>query len=139
MSDCASVPVVFIIGGDDTLVRVSTDESLRAAKERALIDTRNTGRPPDEWEVRDSGGVLLDQDLDVGTYTFNACPDVWRAATDATRLYLTLRLWNPAPLPDPPPPSESVNPLQLHVAEAMAVQDSIQQATAAAIRARGKR
>jgi len=54
------VKLIFIINGENFSVEASDDATLRHAVERALRESGNTGRPPDEWEVRDSNGVLLE-------------------------------------------------------------------------------
>jgi hypothetical protein len=53
--------LVFIINGED--FKVISDESspLKLAVDQALRESGNTGRPADEWEVRDVNGVLLEQ------------------------------------------------------------------------------
>lgn len=52
--------LIFIINGQDFPTRADAQLPLRIAVERALTDTGNTGRPLDEWEVRNANGVLLD-------------------------------------------------------------------------------
>jgi len=53
--------LVFIINGVDYRVHVNVEAPLAVAVERALVESRNTGRPPDEWEVRNATGVLLEK------------------------------------------------------------------------------
>lgn len=55
-----TVRIIFIINGENFPVDVRDDATLGLAVERALKESGNTGRPPDEWEVRDSNGVLLE-------------------------------------------------------------------------------
>ena len=55
------IRLVFIINGVDYPVEVNVEASLALAVERALVESRNTGRPPDEWEVRNAAGVLLEK------------------------------------------------------------------------------
>jgi hypothetical protein len=53
--------LIFIINGEDFEVETKIDDLLRAAVERALEVSGNTGRrDPSEWEVRNSAGVLLE-------------------------------------------------------------------------------
>ena len=55
------IELIFIINGEDFDVEAHLDEVLSAAVEKALHKSRNTGRPADEWEVRNAEGVLLEQ------------------------------------------------------------------------------
>lgn len=52
------------------------------AVQRALAESDNKGRPPDEWEVRDASGVLLEKNRtpkDLGLH-------------EAVRLFISLRV-----------------------------------------------
>ena len=55
------IRLVFIINGVDYPVEVNVEAPLAVAVERALAESHNTGRPPDEWEVRNAAGVLLEK------------------------------------------------------------------------------
>ncbi len=52
--------LIFIINGQDYAVPTDFNAPLKVAVQRALQVSGNTGRPADEWEVRDIKGVLLD-------------------------------------------------------------------------------
>lgn len=54
------VTLIFIINGEGFSVETNVNAPLTAPVERALSESGNTGRPLDEWEVRDSNGVLLE-------------------------------------------------------------------------------
>jgi hypothetical protein len=56
-----SITIIFIINGQDVAVDVNLEAPLSSAVHRALAQSGNTGRPPDEWEVRDTDGILLEQ------------------------------------------------------------------------------
>jgi len=53
--------LVFIINGEDCKVVTDPTAPLKLAVAQALRESGNTGRPPEEWEVRDVHGVLLEQ------------------------------------------------------------------------------
>lgn len=55
------VTLVFIINGQDYPIEANVHAPLMEAVQRALAKSGNTGRPPDEWEVRDASGVLLEK------------------------------------------------------------------------------
>ena len=61
---------------------VSANAPLTAAVERALKGSGNTGRPPEEWEVRNMDGVLLERSRTPEELCLN----------DGTRLFLSLRV-----------------------------------------------
>jgi hypothetical protein len=77
-----TIAILFIVNGEDVIVHAELAEPLAAARNKALAETRNTGRPPDEWEVRDETGVLLDPSLPMTDFQFR--PGV--------RLFLSLRV-----------------------------------------------
>jgi hypothetical protein len=55
------IDLVFVVNGEDVdIPKFNINEPLHAARNKALADSGNTGRPPDEWEVRTEAGVLLD-------------------------------------------------------------------------------
>jgi Protein of Unknown function (DUF2604) len=54
------ITLIFIINGENFSVEANVNAPLRAAVEHALAESGNTGRPANEWEVRDSSGVLLE-------------------------------------------------------------------------------
>jgi len=72
----------FIINGEDAWVKTNPHAPLRAARAKALEESGNTGRPPDEWEIRNEAGVLLDPD---------ATPESLDLKQN-TRLFLTLKV-----------------------------------------------
>ena len=76
------IKLTFIINGQDFAIEMNLNTPLKAAVHRALAESGNTGREPDEWEVRDVGGVLLEKDRtlkDLGLL-------------DGARLFLSLRV-----------------------------------------------
>ena len=76
------ITIIFIVNGEDVPVDASVHAPLLAARNKALADSHNTGRPPEEWEVRDERGVLLPPEQKVETFNF----------PDRVRLFLTLRV-----------------------------------------------
>jgi hypothetical protein len=75
--------LVFIINGEDFKVDTHADELLKAAVEKALIESGNTGRrSPKEWEVRDAAGILLEMARDIKSL----------GLADGARLFLSLKV-----------------------------------------------
>jgi hypothetical protein len=76
------IVLIFIINGVDYRIEANVEAPLAVAVERALAESRNTGRPLDEWEVRNSSGVLLEKDRTIEDLGLK----------DGARLFLTLRV-----------------------------------------------
>lgn len=77
------ITLIFVINGEDHAVEEDQHVPLRAVRNRALAESKNTGRPPDEWEVRtEQGGQLLDPERKI----------MELGLTSGTRLLLTLKM-----------------------------------------------
>jgi hypothetical protein len=76
------ITLAFIINGENFAVKTNVEAPLREAVSRALSESRNTGRPPNEWEVRDASGVLLETNRKISDLGLK----------DGTRLFLSLRV-----------------------------------------------
>ncbi len=75
------VTLEIIVNGQSTSVEASTRAPLHSVIGKALAETGNTGQPPENWEFRNEGGVLLDSDEKIG--------DLGLAA--GARLFLNLK------------------------------------------------
>jgi hypothetical protein len=76
------ITLIFIINGENISVKTNVEAHLAEAVERALSESRNTGRPPSEWEVRDASGVFLEISRKIKELGLK----------DGTRLFLSLRV-----------------------------------------------
>ncbi len=76
------IRIIFIINGQDYPIDASLHAPLMEAVEQALAVSGNTGRAPDEWEVRDASGVLLEKNRSPKDLGLN----------DGVRLFLSLRV-----------------------------------------------
>jgi len=74
--------IVFIIHGEDVPIDYVGWMSLGTARLLAVTESHNTGRPPEEWELRDERGVRLDPNRKVGSCGFR----------DRERLFLSLEI-----------------------------------------------
>lgn len=54
--------ICFIVNGQAIALTIQTDAPLRESRDRALTLTQNTGRRPEDWDIRNSEGVLLSPD-----------------------------------------------------------------------------
>jgi len=77
-----NLALVFIINGEDVWVKTNPHAPLHAARAKALAESNNTGRPPEEWEIRSESGALLDP---------GATPEDLHLKEN-TRLFLTLKV-----------------------------------------------
>lgn len=73
--------IAVIVNGQPTLVEANPEAPLFTVIPRALEQTGNTGQPPDNWELRDAQGALLDTSKKIASFDFP--PDV--------RLFLNLK------------------------------------------------
>ncbi len=82
MSSKNSITLIFIVNGVDVRVEANLHSPLKEARNRALADSNNTGRPMDEWEIHNAAGKPLDPDKKIEEL----------GLTDGTRLFLNLRV-----------------------------------------------
>ena len=75
------IDLIIVVNGKPEKVPANVHAPLRTAIERALELSGNSGQPVDNWEIRDSGGQLLDLTRKIGDFHF---------ANDA-RLFLSLK------------------------------------------------
>ncbi len=57
--------IIFIIGGEEVTVPANPNAPLQAARNKALEMAEETGREPDEWEIKDDSGNVLDPTVKV--------------------------------------------------------------------------
>lgn len=76
------VQLIFVINGEDVPVSAKLNQPLAEARNHALTTSNNTGRPLDEWEIRDANGVILPSERKVEEFQF----------VDGTRLFCTLQI-----------------------------------------------
>ena len=62
--------ITVIVNGTPTEVEANEHAPLRTIIPRALEQTGNSGQPPDQWELKDALGNLLDLDRKIGDYNF---------------------------------------------------------------------
>jgi len=56
----------FVVNGEDVHVHSNPDQPLFEAMVLALVQSRNTGRPPLDWEIFDENGRRVDPQLLAG-------------------------------------------------------------------------
>ena len=81
MAALKKIPITVVVNGQPTVVDAVLQDALRRIIEPALGQTGNSGQPPEDWELRDADGSLLDLDKKIEDYPF----------TEKTQLFLTLK------------------------------------------------
>ena len=81
MSNQKKISITVVVNGQPTVVDTVEDASLGTIIPDALHQTENSGQPPENWELRDADGTLLDLDKKIGDFGF----------PDKTRLFLNLK------------------------------------------------
>jgi Protein of Unknown function (DUF2604) len=64
------IEIVVVVNGQQAPVTANHNAPLRTIVEKALHDTGNTGQGPENWELRDANGTLLDLGAKVGSFDF---------------------------------------------------------------------
>jgi len=70
-----------VVNGTPTEVKVNENEPIKAIIPIALHQTGNSGQPPENWELKDAEGNLLQLDKKVGDFHFRP----------GTKLFLSLK------------------------------------------------
>ena len=81
MSNPKKISITVVVNGQPTVVDVIEDAPLGTIIPDALHQTEHSGQPPENWELRDADGNLLDLNKKIGDYGFQ----------DKTRLFLNLK------------------------------------------------
>lgn len=64
--------LTIVVNGVPTEIERNVNAPLKSTIEKALEQTGNTGRPLDDWELRDIQGNVLDLGRKIGDYQFPA-------------------------------------------------------------------
>ena len=75
------ISITVVVNGQPTVVDAIGDDPIRTIIPDALRQTENSGQPPENWELRDADGTLLDLSKTIEDYGFS----------DKTRLFLNLK------------------------------------------------
>ena len=75
------VALTIIVQGRPIALDAEPHAPLRTVIPRALAESANVGQPPENWELRDANGALLDLEKKIADFGFSL----------TTRLFLNLR------------------------------------------------
>ena len=81
MASPKKIDITVVVNGQPTVVGANEDDPLQAIIPDALKQTGNSGQPPENWELRDTEGNLLDLNKEIGEYGF----------PEKVRLFLNLK------------------------------------------------
>ena len=70
LSNPKKISLTVVVNGQPTVVDAFEDAILDTIIPDALRQTENSGQPPDNWELRDADGNLLDLNKKIGDYGF---------------------------------------------------------------------
>lgn len=75
------IDITVVVNGQPIQVSGNRNAPLHTIIPKALHDSGNVGQPPENWELRDLAGALLDTNQKIEAFDFNA----------ETKLFLNLK------------------------------------------------
>lgn len=79
----SKLTLTFIVNGEEVHVEAAPEDYLHVVVLHVLEKSKNTGRPPEEWELRKEDGTPI-PDLKLPVYKYNL--------VNFTKLYLSLKV-----------------------------------------------
>ncbi len=64
------IPLAIVVNGQETVIEGNLNAPLHTVVAKALEQTGNVGQGPEDWELRDESGTLLDTDAKIESYGF---------------------------------------------------------------------
>jgi hypothetical protein len=61
MSEQKKEELVIVVNGEPVHIEANLNEELVAVVAQALAKSQNTGQPPENWELKNASGNLIDQ------------------------------------------------------------------------------
>ncbi|MEJ7791964.1 MAG: DUF2604 domain-containing protein [Gaiellaceae bacterium] len=66
------IDVTVVVNGSPVVVEANQNAPLHTVISKALQQTGNSGQPPENWELRDAAGTLLDGSKKIEDFGFPA-------------------------------------------------------------------
>lgn len=66
------IVLTVVVNGQQTKVEANPEAPLHTVIPKALEQTGNAGQPPDNWELRDASGALLDLSKKIEEFGFHS-------------------------------------------------------------------
>jgi Protein of Unknown function (DUF2604) len=76
-----NIAIVVVVNGEPTTVEANPNAPLHTIIPKALAATGNVGQPPENWDLRDADGNVLDTDRKIESFGWVA----------GVRLFLSLK------------------------------------------------
>ncbi|MCK1641418.1 DUF2604 domain-containing protein [Bradyrhizobium sp. 157] len=64
------VEITMVVNGQPVVIKAVAQQPLHVARQKALEKTKNLAQPPENWEIKNEAGELLDPDKKVGEFGF---------------------------------------------------------------------
>ncbi|WP_213290035.1 DUF2604 domain-containing protein [Bradyrhizobium sp. sGM-13] len=64
------VEITMVVNGQPVVIKAVEQQPLHVARQKALEETKNLAQPPENWEIKNEGGELLDPDKKLGEFGF---------------------------------------------------------------------
>jgi hypothetical protein len=64
------VRITMVVNGQPVVIEAAEKEKLAEVRQRALHETHNIAQPPENWEIKDEAGTVLDPEKHVSEYHF---------------------------------------------------------------------
>jgi hypothetical protein len=64
------VRITMVVNGQPVVIEADEDEKLAEVRKKALHETQNLAQPPENWEIKNEAGTLLDPEKRVAEYHF---------------------------------------------------------------------
>lgn len=64
------VEITMVVNGQPVLIKAVQQQPLHVARQKALEETKNVAQPPENWEIKNEAGELLDPDKKVVEFAF---------------------------------------------------------------------
>lgn len=65
-----AVKITMVVNGQPVTIEATEQEKLSEVRQRALTETQNLAQPPENWEIKNEAGTLLDPEKRIGEYHF---------------------------------------------------------------------
>ncbi|MDA9445980.1 hypothetical protein XI01_04460 [Bradyrhizobium sp. CCBAU 21360] len=59
-----------VVNGQPVVLEAEEKEKLADVRQKALKETQNSAQPPENWEIKDEAGTVLDPEKRVAEYHF---------------------------------------------------------------------
>lgn len=64
------VEITMVVNGQPVEIKATESERLSEVRQKALVETQNLAQPPENWEIKNEAGDVLDPDKTVGSFHF---------------------------------------------------------------------